>query len=125
MDVAPSFPKDCDVSLGTPGSWLDLFSPDKGTENSNSNIAILFFCPLTPENENVGGSTICIHRGSLLEEAIVTHLVTGHGMITVDGLFVQMVVLALLTAKPLLNGVLFPDPFVSGSLSCLVPSLPL
>ena len=37
---------------------------------------------------------------------------------------IQMVVLALLTAKPLLNGVLFPDPFVSGSLSCLVPSLP-
>ena len=26
-----------------------------------------------------GGSTICIHRDILLEEAIVTHLVTGHG----------------------------------------------
>ena len=39
MDVAPSFPKACDVLLGTPGGLLDLFSPDKGIENSNSNIS--------------------------------------------------------------------------------------
>ena len=39
MDVAPSFPKACDVLLGTPGALLDLFSPDKGIENSNSNIS--------------------------------------------------------------------------------------
>ena len=39
MDVAPSFPKACAVLLGTPGAWWDLFFPDKGTENSNSNIS--------------------------------------------------------------------------------------
>ena len=39
MDVAPSFPKACDVLLGTPGALLDLFSPVKGTENSNLNIS--------------------------------------------------------------------------------------
>ena len=38
MDAAPSFPKDCDVLLGT---LLDLFSPDNGTENSNSIISKL------------------------------------------------------------------------------------
>ena len=39
MDVAPSFLKACDVLLGTPGVWWDLFCPDKGTANSNSNIS--------------------------------------------------------------------------------------
>ena len=39
MDVAPSFLKACDVLLGTPGAWWDLFSPDKGTANLNSNIS--------------------------------------------------------------------------------------
>ena len=39
MDVAPSFPKDCDVLLGTPGALLDLFSPGKGTENLNQAIS--------------------------------------------------------------------------------------
>ena len=39
MDVVLSFPKTCDVLLGTPGALLDLFSPDKGTESSNSNIS--------------------------------------------------------------------------------------
>ena len=39
MDVAPSFPKAYDVLLGTPGALLDQFSPDKGIENSNSNIS--------------------------------------------------------------------------------------
>ena len=39
MDVAPSFPKACDVLLGTPEALLDLFSQDKETESSNSNIS--------------------------------------------------------------------------------------
>ena len=45
-------------------------------------------------------------------------------MIT-GGLSMQMVVLASLTVKPLLDGVLFPDHLVGVFLSCLVPSLPL
>ena len=32
-----------------------------------------------PENENTGGSAICIHRDILPEEAIVTHLITCQG----------------------------------------------
>ena len=32
MDVAPSFPKPCDVLLGTLGALLDLFSSNKRTE---------------------------------------------------------------------------------------------
>ena len=39
MVVVASFPKACDVLFGIPGGLLDLFSPDKGTENSNSNIS--------------------------------------------------------------------------------------
>ena len=38
-----------------------------------------FFGTFILENENAGGSTFSIHRDILLEEAIVTHLVTGHG----------------------------------------------
>ena len=38
MDVAASFPKACDVLLGTPGVTLEL-SPNKRTESSNSNIS--------------------------------------------------------------------------------------
>ena len=41
MDVAPSFPKACDVLLGTRGVLLDLLSPNKRTENSNSIISKL------------------------------------------------------------------------------------
>ena len=32
-----------------------------------------------PDNENAGGSAICIHGDLLPEEAIVTHLITCHG----------------------------------------------
>ena len=39
MDVVVSFPKACDALLGTPGSLLDLFSPDKGTESPSSIIS--------------------------------------------------------------------------------------
>ena len=39
MDVATSCPKACDVLLGTPGAWLDLFFSRKGTAYSNSNIS--------------------------------------------------------------------------------------
>ena len=35
----PSFPKACDVLLGTPEVSLDLFSPNQRTECSNSNIS--------------------------------------------------------------------------------------
>ena len=38
-----------------------------------------FFGTFIPGNENAGGSAICIHRGLLLEEAVVTHLVTCQG----------------------------------------------
>ena len=31
------------------------------------------------DNENAGGSAICIHRDLLPEEALVTHLITCHG----------------------------------------------
>ena len=44
MDVDLSFPKACDALLGTPGVSLDLFSPNKRTENSNSNISKQHLC---------------------------------------------------------------------------------
>ena len=37
------------------------------------------FGTFLPDNENAGGSAICIHRDLLPEEAIVTHLITCHG----------------------------------------------
>ena len=112
MDVVHSFPKACDVLLGTPEALLDLFSPDKGTENSNSIISknswttttsfvsrkcmerTSFFklsrCWLRDfdrlfgtfllDNENAGGSAICIHRDLLPEEATVTLVVTCQGL---------------------------------------------
>ena len=109
MDVAPSLPKACDVLLGTPGALLDLFSPDKGTESPNSIISKLLdhnniiclqevhgkdeflqaiqvlapqfrlFGAFLPDNENAGGSAICIHRDLLPEDALVTHLITCQG----------------------------------------------
>ena len=109
MDVAPPFPKACDVLFGTPGVSLDLFSPNKNREFKlkylrmlfdNNNILCLqevhgkdeylqaiqvlaprfrFFGTFIPDNENAGGSAICIHRDLLPEEAIVTHLVTCQG----------------------------------------------
>ena len=97
------------VKHRTPGGLLDLFSPDKGTENSNTNISknslttttsfvsrkymerTSFFklsrcwlrdfeslVPL-PDNENAGGSAICVDRDLLPEEAIATHVVTCQG----------------------------------------------
>ena len=103
MDVVPSFPNSCDVLLGTPGGLLDLFLHD--TESPNSNISqnswttttsfvsrkcmerTSFFklsrCWLRDfdslDNENAGGSAICIHRDLLPEGAIVTHVVTCQG----------------------------------------------
>ena len=53
MDVAPSFPKACDVLLGTRGALLDLFSPDKGTESPNS----IFLKKLSDHN-----NIICLHE---------------------------------------------------------------
>ena len=38
-----------------------------------------FFDIFIPDNENAGGSAICIHRDLLPEEAIVTHLITCQG----------------------------------------------
>ena len=109
MDVVPSFPKACGVLLGTPRALMDLSTPEKGIENSNSNISkdsltpttfclqevhgkdeylqaiqvlasrFRFFGTFIPRNENAGGSAICIHRDLLPEEAIVTHLITCQG----------------------------------------------
>ena len=38
-----------------------------------------FFGTFLLDNENAGGSVICIHRDLLPEEALVTHLITCHG----------------------------------------------
>ena len=37
------------------------------------------FGTFLPDNENAGGSGICIHRNLLPEEALLTHLITCHG----------------------------------------------
>ena len=37
------------------------------------------FGTFLPDNENAGGSAICIQRDLLPEEALVTHLITCHG----------------------------------------------
>ena len=109
MDVALSFPKSCDVLLGTPGVLLDLFSPERSREfkikylkrlfDANNILCLQevhvkdeylqaiqvlaprfrFFGTFIPENENAGGSAFCIHRGLLPEEAIVTHVITCQG----------------------------------------------
>ena len=108
MDVAPSFPKVCDVSPGTPGVSLDRSFPSRRTEFkfkylkklfAANNILCLqevhgkdeylqavqvlapqfrFFGTFIPDNENAGGSAICIHRDPS-EKVIVTHLITCHG----------------------------------------------
>ena len=51
----------------------------KRTNFSGVGSAISFIWYFVPDNDNAGGSAICIHRGLLLEEAIVTHLITHHG----------------------------------------------
>ena len=105
MNVAPSFPKACDVLLGTPGALLDLFFPDKRTESSNSIISKSFWATTTSlhgknellqaiqvlaprfrlfgtfltDNENAGGPAICIHMDLLPDDDIVTHVVTCQG----------------------------------------------
>ena len=43
----PSFPKACDVILGTPEASLDLFSPDKGTESPNPIVSKNFWTTTT------------------------------------------------------------------------------
>ena len=81
--------------------WVGFF-PRRRTESSfdNNNILFLqevhgkdeylqaiqvlaprfrFFGTFVPDNENAGGSAICIHRDLLPEEAFVTHLVICHG----------------------------------------------
>ena len=107
--LPPSFPKACDVFLGTLGALLDLFSPNRRTESPNSiisknsldhNIICLqevhgkneclpaiqvlaprfrLFGTIHLDSEYAGGSAICIHRDLLLEDALVTHVVTCHG----------------------------------------------
>ena len=100
MDVVPSFPKACDVLIGTPWALLDLFSPDKGKLLDHNNIICLqelhgkdellqaiqvlaprfrLFGTFLPDSENAGGSAICIHRDLLHEDSIVTHVVTCQG----------------------------------------------
>ena len=95
--------------LGTPGVLLDMLSPSKRTESSNSNISKVSLKPTTlclqevhgkyeqlqaiqvlasrfrffgtsiPDYENAGGLAICIHRDLLPEETIVTHLISCQG----------------------------------------------
>ena len=109
MDVAPSFPKAFDVLLGTPKGLLDLSSPDKGIENSNSNIPKDTLTPTLYVSKRCMTRTsffrlfrcwlrdfvylvlffltmkmrqdrlICIHKDLLPEGAIVTHVVTRRG----------------------------------------------
>ena len=109
MDVGPSFLKACDVLLGTPEAWWDLFfSRQRNSEfklkylkrllDSNNiclqevhgkdeflqAIQVLaprfrFFGTFLPDNENAGGSAVCIHRNLLPEEAIVSHIITRQG----------------------------------------------
>ena len=38
-----------------------------------------FFGTFIPENENAGGSAICIHKDFVPDNAVVTHMVTGQG----------------------------------------------
>ena len=108
MDVAPSFPKACDVCIAwnTRGLVGSVFSKQKNREfklkylkrlfDANNILCLqevhgkdeylqairvlaprfLFFGTFIPDNENAGGSAICIHRDFLPEEAIVTHLTT-------------------------------------------------
>ena len=40
-----------------------------------------FFGTCIPDNENVGGSAICIHRDHLPEGAIVSHVITCQGRV--------------------------------------------
>ena len=57
------------------GAWKGRVSPGYSGVGS----AISFFGTFIRENENAGGSAICIHRDILPEEAIVTHLITCQG----------------------------------------------
>ena len=107
IDVALSFPKACDVLLGTPGVSLDLFSPNTrnrefklkyfkrlfdannilclqevhGKDEFLQAIQVLaprfrFFGTFILDNENAGGSAICINKDILPEGAIVSHVIT-------------------------------------------------
>ena len=57
------------------GAWKGRVSP--GYSGDGSAISTLWY--ILPDNESAGGSAICIHRDFLLEEAIVTHLITCQG----------------------------------------------
>ena len=109
MDVAPSIPKDCDVLLGTPGVLVgSVFSRQRKRESKLIYLKRLFdtiiiclqgvhgkdeflqaiqvFAPrfrlfgtFLPDNDNAGGSAICIHRNLLPLNALVTYVVTCEG----------------------------------------------
>ena len=107
MGAAPSFPKVCIVLPGTPGPcWICFLQTEAQgiqtqlPQKNHNNIICLqevhgkdeflqaiqvlapqfrLFGTFLPNNENAGGSAICIHRDLLPEEAIVTHLITCHG----------------------------------------------
>ena len=96
MDVVLSFLEVCGVLLGKPEVSLDLFLPNRSNRDfklkylkklfATNNILCLqevhlgFFGTFIPENENAGGSAICSDRDILLEEAIVTLLITCQGL---------------------------------------------
>ena len=96
MVVAPFFLKACAVLLGLLGALSDLSSPlfDRnniiclqevhGKDEFLQTIQVLapqfrLFGTFLLNNENAGGSAICIHRDLLPKEALVTHVITCHG----------------------------------------------
>ena len=109
MDAAPSFLKACGALRGTSEVSLDLFFANKRTEFKRKylkklfdiyNILCLqevhgkdehlqaiqvlaprfkFFGTFIPDNENAGGSAICIHRDLFPEDTLVTHVITCQG----------------------------------------------
>ena len=62
-------------NLSPGGAWKGRVSSGYSDVGS----AIQIFCTFTPENENAGGSALCIHRDSSLEEAIVSHVIICQG----------------------------------------------
>ena len=63
--------------MSTRGTWKRRVSP--GYPSVGSAVSVFFFGHFFLGNENAGGSATCIHKDMLLEEAIVTHLITCQG----------------------------------------------
>ena len=102
MDVAPSIPKACDENWNTRGLVGSVFSRQRnrefklkylkrlfdqevhGKDEYLQAIQVLatqfqFFGTFIVDNENAGGSAICIHRNLPPEGAIVSHVISCQG----------------------------------------------